>query len=70
MHRLPPILHILEPQSHHYKMSFGRPPTYSTFSVTPPDRGSFPLDHDGKCKVLAHKEVEEASDKRVSLNIF
>ncbi|PWN36723.1 uncharacterized protein FA14DRAFT_128959, partial [Meira miltonrushii] len=30
-------------------MSFGRPPTYSSFSVTPPDRGSFPLDHDGEC---------------------
>ncbi|OBZ79243.1 hypothetical protein A0H81_00385 [Grifola frondosa] len=32
-------------------MSFGRPPSVSTgFKVTPPDRGSFPLDHDGECK--------------------
>ncbi|CAO1637548.1 unnamed protein product [Sympodiomycopsis kandeliae] len=31
-------------------MSFGRPQGLSTFKVTPPDRGSFPLDHDGECK--------------------
>ncbi|KDQ54813.1 hypothetical protein JAAARDRAFT_181453, partial [Jaapia argillacea MUCL 33604] len=32
-------------------MSFGRPPSISTgFQVTPPDRGSFPLDHYGECK--------------------
>jgi hypothetical protein len=29
-------------------MSFGRPPGFTTFSVTPPDRGSFPLDHEGE----------------------
>jgi hypothetical protein len=29
-------------------MSFGRPPTFAPFSPTPPDRGSFPLDHEGK----------------------
>ncbi|CAE6474254.1 unnamed protein product [Rhizoctonia solani] len=29
-------------------MSFGRPPTFSPFTATPPDRGSFPLDHEGK----------------------
>ncbi|KAI0257341.1 hypothetical protein BJV78DRAFT_1115527 [Lactifluus subvellereus] len=29
-------------------MSFGRPPSISTgFQVTPPNRGSFPLDHYG-----------------------
>lgn len=28
-------------------MSFGRPPTFSNFQVLPPERGSFPLDHDG-----------------------
>lgn len=29
-------------------MSFGRPPSISTgFKVTPPNRGSFPLDHYG-----------------------
>lgn len=29
-------------------MSFGRPPSISTgFQATPPDRGSFPLDHYG-----------------------
>ncbi|KAI0762737.1 hypothetical protein C8Q74DRAFT_1206770 [Fomes fomentarius] len=32
-------------------MSFGRPPSLSGgFSVQPPDRGSFPLDHYGECK--------------------
>ncbi|KAL4069464.1 hypothetical protein J3A83DRAFT_3563066 [Scleroderma citrinum] len=32
-------------------MSFGRPPTINVgFKTTPPDRGSFPLDHDGECK--------------------
>ncbi|KAI0336199.1 hypothetical protein GY45DRAFT_1238886 [Cubamyces sp. BRFM 1775] len=32
-------------------MSFGRPPSISVgFSATPPDRGSFPLDHYGECK--------------------
>jgi hypothetical protein len=30
-------------------MSFGRPPTIGdTFKLTPPQRGSFPLDHDGE----------------------
>ncbi|PUU76713.1 hypothetical protein B9Z19DRAFT_1087746 [Tuber borchii] len=29
---------------------FGRPPSTITFSPTPPERGSFPLDHDGECK--------------------
>jgi len=28
-------------------MSFGRPPTFSSFQVLPPERGSFPLDHYG-----------------------
>ncbi|KAF9786009.1 hypothetical protein BJ322DRAFT_1004418 [Thelephora terrestris] len=33
-------------------MSFGRPPSLSSsgFTATPPDRGSFPLDHYGECK--------------------
>ncbi|GFZ47815.1 Cytochrome c oxidase assembly protein COX19 [Saitozyma sp. JCM 24511] len=31
-------------------MSFGRPGTFDQFRVTPPARGSFPLDHDGECK--------------------
>ncbi|KAF9229546.1 hypothetical protein BS17DRAFT_27121 [Gyrodon lividus] len=32
-------------------MSFGRPPSINVgFQTTPPDRGSFPLDHDGECK--------------------
>ncbi|CDW97058.1 hypothetical protein [Sporisorium scitamineum] len=31
-------------------MSFGRPPTFSDFKVSPPERGSFPLDHEGECK--------------------
>ncbi|KAJ7081974.1 hypothetical protein C8R43DRAFT_338526 [Mycena crocata] len=32
-------------------MSFGRPPSVNVgFKPTPPDRGSFPLDHYGECK--------------------
>ncbi|PWN29122.1 hypothetical protein BDZ90DRAFT_206332, partial [Jaminaea rosea] len=31
-------------------MSFGRPPGFSMSTVLPPDRGSFPLDHEGECK--------------------
>ncbi|KAF8325898.1 uncharacterized protein EI90DRAFT_3072179 [Cantharellus anzutake] len=31
-------------------MSFGRPPGITGILVTPPDRGSFPLDHDAECK--------------------
>ncbi|KAG0703103.1 hypothetical protein DFH29DRAFT_803954 [Suillus ampliporus] len=32
-------------------MSFGRPPSINVgFKTSPPDRGSFPLDHDGECK--------------------
>ncbi|OCF33862.1 cytochrome c oxidase assembly protein COX19 [Kwoniella heveanensis BCC8398] len=30
--------------------SFGRPGFADSFKVTPPQRGSFPLDHDGECK--------------------
>ncbi|KAG0256818.1 Cytochrome c oxidase assembly protein cox19 [Mortierella polycephala] len=33
-------------------MSFGRPPSFTTFSSNPPDRGSFPLDHDGECSAF------------------
>ncbi|KAI8352584.1 putative metal ion transporter [Mortierella sp. GBAus27b] len=33
-------------------MSFGRPPSFTTFSANPPDRGSFPLDHDGECSAF------------------
>ncbi|KAF9172907.1 Cytochrome c oxidase assembly protein cox19 [Mortierella sp. AD011] len=33
-------------------MSFGRPPSFTTFSANPPDRGSFPLDHDGECSLF------------------
>ncbi|KAG8933564.1 Cytochrome c oxidase assembly protein cox19 [Tulasnella sp. 418] len=31
-------------------MSFGRPPSFDAFKVSPPERGSFPLDHEGECK--------------------
>ncbi|KAJ8595241.1 hypothetical protein M405DRAFT_783496 [Rhizopogon salebrosus TDB-379] len=32
-------------------MSFGRPPSINVgFKTSPPDRGSFPLDHEGECK--------------------
>lgn len=33
-------------------MSFGRPGSSSILQVNPPDRGSFPLDHDGECKEM------------------
>ncbi|RSH79792.1 Cytochrome c oxidase assembly protein cox19 [Apiotrichum porosum] len=34
-------------------MSFGRPGGLAdTFKVLPPQRGSFPLDHDGDCKTF------------------
>jgi hypothetical protein len=33
-------------------MSFGRPPSFNAgFQASPPDRGAFPLDHDGLCTV-------------------
>ncbi|KAK9895138.1 putative metal ion transporter [Cystobasidium minutum MCA 4210] len=31
-------------------MSFGKPPNFTNFAVSAPDRGSFPLDHEGECK--------------------
>ncbi|PAV21831.1 cytochrome c oxidase assembly cox19 [Pyrrhoderma noxium] len=31
-------------------MSFGRPGSFSEILSSPPDRGSFPLDHYGECK--------------------
>ncbi|WVN89341.1 cytochrome c oxidase assembly protein COX19 [Cryptococcus depauperatus CBS 7841] len=31
-------------------MSFGRPGFTNVFKPSPPQRGSFPLDHDGECK--------------------
>ncbi|KAJ7071492.1 hypothetical protein C8F01DRAFT_974946 [Mycena amicta] len=32
-------------------MSFGRPPSVNVgFKPSPPERGAFPLDHDGECK--------------------
>ncbi|KAI0067938.1 hypothetical protein BV25DRAFT_893381 [Artomyces pyxidatus] len=40
-------------------MSFGRPPSISTgFQVTPPNRGSFPLDHYGECKDIMTQYLE------------
>ncbi|KDQ14912.1 hypothetical protein BOTBODRAFT_32278 [Botryobasidium botryosum FD-172 SS1] len=32
-------------------MSFGRPPSFTSFTVLPPERGSFPLDHEGECQL-------------------
>ncbi|KAJ1987980.1 Cytochrome c oxidase assembly protein cox19 [Dimargaris cristalligena] len=31
-------------------MAFGAPPNVQSTSNAPPDRGSFPLDHDGECR--------------------
>ncbi|KAI0274865.1 hypothetical protein BC834DRAFT_850053 [Gloeopeniophorella convolvens] len=40
-------------------MSFGRPPSISVgFQVTPPNRGSFPLDHYGECKQFMTEYLE------------
>lgn len=39
-------------------MSFGRPPTFSTFQVLPPERGSFPLDHYGDCKAAMKEYLQ------------
>ncbi|PIA16445.1 hypothetical protein COEREDRAFT_42607 [Coemansia reversa NRRL 1564] len=38
-------------------MSFGGPPKIS-IKPTPPDRGSFPLDHGGECKVVMARYLE------------
>ncbi|CAB4406423.1 unnamed protein product [Rhizophagus irregularis] len=39
-------------------MSFGRPPNISTFKPTPPEKGSFPLDHEGECKQFVKEYLE------------
>ncbi|KAI9172919.1 Cytochrome c oxidase assembly protein cox19 [Blastocladiella emersonii ATCC 22665] len=33
-------------------MSFGAPQALTNATVLPPERGAFPLDHDGECKQL------------------
>lgn len=33
-------------------MSFGRPGSSPILQANPPDRGSFPLDHEGECDVV------------------
>ncbi|CAG8672947.1 4119_t:CDS:2 [Scutellospora calospora] len=43
-------------------MSFGRPPNIATFNSTPPDRGSFPLDHEGECKQLVKDYLQCLKD--------
>ncbi|EIM92803.1 uncharacterized protein STEHIDRAFT_117764 [Stereum hirsutum FP-91666 SS1] len=46
-------------------MSFGRPPSISGgFSVSPPDRGSFPLDHWGECRdtMMVYMECMKKND--------
>ncbi|RHZ52814.1 hypothetical protein Glove_457g50 [Diversispora epigaea] len=39
-------------------MSFGRPPSVKTFTTSPPERGSFPLDHEGECKQLVKEYLQ------------
>ncbi|KAG9301564.1 hypothetical protein G9A89_003199 [Geosiphon pyriformis] len=39
-------------------MAFGRPPNITTFTTTPPERGSFPLDHQGECKELVKSYLD------------
>jgi hypothetical protein len=42
-------------------MSFGRPPSGNLgFQVTPPDRGSFPLDHFGLLKYSQYEAVRDS----------
>ncbi|GET63990.1 metal ion transporter [Rhizophagus irregularis DAOM 181602=DAOM 197198] len=48
------------------KMSFGRPPNISTFKPTPPEKGSFPLDHEGNngnCRHLSKTYLKCRMDK-------
>ncbi|CAG8680917.1 10036_t:CDS:2 [Acaulospora colombiana] len=45
-------------------MSFGRPGSGSILQVNPPDRGSFPLDHDGMHLSLI-PSIENANDSRI-----
>ncbi|ORX69217.1 hypothetical protein DL89DRAFT_173353 [Linderina pennispora] len=46
-------------------MSFGGPPQ-STLRPTPPDRGSFPLDHGGECTVFMSRYLDCLQEKRGS----
>lgn len=49
-----PLVELRATLQHRYlavSMSFGRPPTFSDFKVSPPERGSFPLDHEGKFRL-------------------
>ncbi|KAK9717349.1 Cytochrome c oxidase assembly protein cox19 [Basidiobolus ranarum] len=39
-------------------MSFGGPPNTFSFNASPPDRGSFPLDHEGECKEAMMEYME------------
>ncbi|KAI8322869.1 putative cytochrome c oxidase assembly protein Cox19 [Martensiomyces pterosporus] len=49
-------------------MSFGGPPTINV-KPTPPDRGSFPLDHGGECKEFMSKYLECLSGNQGSSKI-
>jgi cytochrome c oxidase assembly protein subunit 19 len=51
-------------------MSFGRPPSINVgFQATPPDRGSFPLDHDGIIDFIRWDRIDlalgECRDKMI-----
>jgi cytochrome c oxidase assembly protein subunit 19 len=49
-------------------MSFGRPPNVNPFKVTPPDRGSFPLDHEGMlCAERMYETRAYSLTRRVGL---
>ncbi|RKP07113.1 hypothetical protein THASP1DRAFT_3106, partial [Thamnocephalis sphaerospora] len=49
-------------------MSFGRPPTSNPFKPTPPDRGSFPLDHYGsECKNVMQQYMLCLRENRQSI---
>ena len=45
-------------------MSFGRPPGFSMSTVLPPDRGSFPLDHEGECKAVMTEYMRCMKDNK------
>ncbi|KAK9470455.1 uncharacterized protein V1510DRAFT_404997 [Dipodascopsis tothii] len=49
-------------------MSFGAPPSLPGMRPTPPERGSFPLDHDGECKTYMRKYLKCMSESR-SVNV-
>ncbi|KAI8869565.1 hypothetical protein GQ42DRAFT_156097 [Ramicandelaber brevisporus] len=45
-------------------MNFGAPPSKGKFVPTPPERGSFPLDHEGDCRDAMMRYMSCLKDNR------